>query len=512
MNGKDTSANNTRIAKNMLLLFARMFFLMSISIYVSRVVLKALGVEDYGVYNVLGGFVGMFSIMSGSLSAAISRFLNFELGKGDSDQLKRVFSSSVTIQIGLALILVFLLETIGLWFVNYKLVIPEGRLTTANWCYQFSILAFAIKLVSVPYNAAIVAHEKMSAFAFISILEGVGKLIIAWCISISTWDRLLLYSFLILLLSLTIRIIYATYCKRHFEECTYRFIYDRQLLVKMFSFAGWNFIGSSSGILRDHGVNVLLNLYFGPAVNSARGIAMQVSAAVTSFVQSFLTAIRPQITKNYSTNDLEYTFFLVFVGARGAFYLLLFMSLPIIVEAPMILSIWLEVVPEHTVLFVRLTLIYVMTESVSFTMTTLMLATGDIKKYQILVGGMQMLNFPISFLLLEMGFSPEWTIVNSIFVAIGCLVLRLIMLKQMIQFPALKFFIKVVLTVLAVSLLSAIFPVAVANLMDDGFLRLGIVCVISFISVLFTVLYLGCSKRERSFLMAKTVGWVKNRC
>ena len=184
MNGKDISANNTRIAKNMLLLFARMFFLMSISIYVSRVVLKALGVEDYGVYNVLGGFVAMFSIMSGSLSAAISRFLNFELGKGDSDQLKRVFSSSVTIQIGLALILVFLLETIGLWFVNYKLVIPEGRLATANWCYQFSILAFAIKLVSVPYNAAIVAHEKMSAFAYISILDVVLKLLIVYLLLI----------------------------------------------------------------------------------------------------------------------------------------------------------------------------------------------------------------------------------------------------------------------------------------------------------------------------------------
>lgn len=311
----DNSANNKRIAKNTLLLYVRMLFLMLVSLYTSRVILNALGVDDYGIYNVVGGFVMMFSMLSSSLSAAISRFLTFELGTGDTEKLKRVFSSSVTIQAGIAIVVILIAETIGLWFLNEKMVIPDNRITAANWCYQFSIITFAINLISVPYNAAIIAHERMSAFAYISIVEGLGKLAIAWCIVVSPIDRLVFFAGLVAALAVIIRFIYGLYCKHHFEECIYHFIYDHNLLKQMCGFAGWNFIGSSSGILRDQGINILLNLFFGPSVNASRGIASKVQQTVQNFVGNFLTALTPQITKKYASGNYQDTFKLVFFGA-----------------------------------------------------------------------------------------------------------------------------------------------------------------------------------------------------
>ena len=256
------SANNKRIAKNTLLLYFRMLFLMLVSLYTSRVILNALGVEDYGIYNVVGGVVTMFSMLSGSLSAAISRFLTFELGRGDYKKLHKIFSSSVTIQIAIVLVIMVLAQTIGLWFLNEKMVIPSERLTAANWCYQFSIITFAISLISVPYNAAIIAHERMSAFAYISILEALGRLSVAWCILQSPIDRLIFYGGMVALVGFIIFLIYMVYCKRHFDECTYHLIYDHDLLKQMFGFAGWNFIGASSSVLRDQGGNIILNLFF----------------------------------------------------------------------------------------------------------------------------------------------------------------------------------------------------------------------------------------------------------
>ena len=282
----DNSANNKRIAKNTLLLYIRMLFLMLVSLYTSRVILNALGVEDYGIYNVVGGVVTMFSMLSGSLSAAISRFITFELGTGDIEKLKKVFSASVTIQFGISLVFVVVAETIGIWFLNNKMEIPEGRLIAANWCLQFSIMTFVINLLCVPYNASIIAHEKMSAFAYISILDAVGKLVVAWCIALSPVDKLIFYGFLMALIAWIIQFIYSLYCKRHFVECSYKFIYDNDLLKQMFSFAGWNFFGAGSWQLMNQGVNLLLNIYFGVTLNAARGIATQVDHAVMNSYKS----------------------------------------------------------------------------------------------------------------------------------------------------------------------------------------------------------------------------------
>ena len=347
-----SSENNKRIAKNTLLLYFRMLLLMVVSLYTSRVVLNALGVEDFGIYNVVGGVVAMFTVISGSLSAAISRFITFELGKGDGEGLKNTFSAAVTIQLLLSLVIVLLIESVGVWFLNAKMTIPADRLAAANWVLQFSIVTFVINLVSVPYNATIIAHERMSAFAYISIFEAVGKLAVAFLITVSPIDRLVFYAVLMCAVAVSVRLMYGRYCKRHFTECTYRFRWDKELLRRMSGFAGWNFIGAASAVLRDQGGNIVINLFAGPAVNAARGISVQVNNAVTGFVQNFMTALNPQITKSYASGDRDYMMTLIYQGARLSFYMLLLLSLPVLVNTHYILGLWLKTVPGHTVLFV----------------------------------------------------------------------------------------------------------------------------------------------------------------
>lgn len=315
------SQNNKRIAKNTLLLYFRMLFMMVVSLYTSRVVLNALGVEDFGIYNVVGGVVAMFSMLSGSLSAAITRFITYELGTGNQENLKKIFSSAVTIQLWLAILIIFLAEAVGVWFLNVKMNIPEIRMTAANWVFQFSVLTFAVNLISVPYNASIIAHERMSAFAYISILEAIGKLAIAFLVVVSSIDRLVFYAILMCVVALIVRLAYGFYCKRHFDECTYHFIFDKDLLKRMFGFAGWNFIGAASSILRDQGGNIIINLFAGPTVNAARGIAFQVNNAIHGFVSNFMTALNPQITKSYASGNSDYMMILICQGARLSFYM-----------------------------------------------------------------------------------------------------------------------------------------------------------------------------------------------
>lgn len=436
----NTAQNNKRIAKNTLLLYFRMLFMMAVSLYTSRVILHTLGVEDFGIYNVVGGVVAMFSVISGSLSAAISRFITYELGKGDKEKLIRIFSSSVTIQLGLGLIILILAEVIGVWFLNSKMTIPSSRMYAANWVFQLSILTFIINLISVPYNAAIIAHEKMSAFAYISILEVVAKLLIVYMLLWSPFDKLIFYAVLMASVALIIRFVYGYYCKRHFEECTYHFIFDKELLKKMFGFAGWNFIGASSAILRDQGGNIIINLYCGPTVNAARGIAYQVNAAVQGFVTNFMTALNPQITKSFASGDMKYMKVLMFQGSRLSFYMLLLLSAPIILNTHYILGLWLKLVPEHTVEFVRLVLIYAISESISSPIVTGMLATGNIKKYQIIVGLLQMMNLPISYIFMLYGFAPEMVFVTAIIISQLCLIARLYIAHYALRISLKHFF------------------------------------------------------------------------
>ena len=508
---QNQSANNKRIAKNTLLLYVRMLFTMGVSLFTSRVILQALGVEDYGIYSVVGGFVSMFALISNSLSAAISRFITFELGKGESSRIKDVFSTAVIIQLVLALLICILLESVGVWFLNTQMTIPTERLYAANWVLQFSIITFAFNLISVPYNAAIIAHEHMGTFAFIGLFEAISKLIIVYLLYISPIDNLIFYSFLICLLSVIVRFLYQIYCRKHFVECKLYFCYDKSLIKEIFGFAGWNFIGASSGVLRDQGVNILLNIFCGPLVNAARGIAMQVSSAVQQFSLSFTTALNPQITKSFAANDRDYCFKLVFQGAKLTYILILLISLPIILETPIILKIWLGVVPDYAAIFVQLVLMYGLSESISYTMVTLMLATGNIRNYQLLVGGCQMLNFPLSYTLLKFGVSPEYTFVVSICVAIGCLLLRLFMLNRMVALPIKRFLQSVIFKVLLVTLASILPSFIVINSIEPSLLRLITTTIVSISSVLLFALMFGCSKNERNFIISKAINIVNSK-
>lgn len=499
----DTAANNKRIAKNTLMLYFRMLFTMAVSLFTSRVVLNTLGVEDYGIYNVVGGVVSMFSIISGSLSAAISRFITVELAKGDSDKLRKTFSASVTIQLILSLIIIVLIESVGVWFLNAEMVIPAERLDAANWVLQFSIVTFAINLISVPYNATIIAHERMSAFAYISILEVVCKLVIVYLLKVSPIDRLVFYAILMCAVSVLIRFVYGYYCKKHFTECKFSFHFDKDLLKRMFGFAGWNFIGASSAVLRDQGGNIIINLFGGPAVNAARGIAMQVNHAIVGFSNNFMTALNPQITKSYATGEHDYMMKLIFRGARFSFYLLLFLSLPVIVSARYILSLWLGIVPEHFVLFVQLALIFAMSESVSSPLVTAMLATGKIRNYQIVVGGLQMLNLPISYVLLRIGCIPETVMIVAIGLSQCCLAARLVMLRTMIGLSARKYLREVYLNVIVVTISAAVLPVLASAVLQESFLDFVMVTLLSLMTASISILFIGFNKNEREFAISK---------
>lgn len=502
---KDTAQNNKRIAKNTLLLYMRMLFMMAVSLYTSRVILHTLGVEDFGIYNVVGGVVAMFSVISGTLSAAISRFITYELGKGDKDGLKNIFSSSVTIQIGIGLIIFVLAELVGVWFLNDKMNIPDGRVYAANWVFQLSILTFVINLVSVPYNAVIIAHEKMSAFAYISILEVIAKFVIVYLLIISPIDKLIFYAVLMAAVALVIRFVYGYYCKQHFEECTYHFIFDKGLLKKMFGFAGWNFIGAAAVVLRDQGGNIVINLFCGPAVNAARGIAYQVNTAINGFVSNFMMALNPQITKSYASGDKEYMMTLIFQGARLSFYILLLLSLPVIINVHYILTLWLKIVPEHTTQFVQLVLIFAMSESISNPLVTAMLATGKIRNYQIIVGGLQMMNLPISYVLLRLGCIPESVLIVAICISQCCLSARLYMLKGMIGLSVSQYLSKVYFNVLLVTVLSAIVPCIVFHYLNETFINFMLICVVSVICTCTVIYYIGCNRQERQFILSKII-------
>lgn len=499
----DTSTNNKRIAKNTLLLYVRMLFMMAVNLYTSRVILQTLGVEDFGIYNVVGGVVAMFSVISGSLSAAISRFITYELGKGDKEKLMKIFSSSVTIQIGLGLIILLLAEAIGIWFLNTKMTIPINRMYAANWVFQLSILTFIINLISVPYNAAIIAHERMSAFAYISILEVIAKLVIVYLLLISPIDKLIFYAILMAVVALIIRFVYGYYCKRHFEECTYHFVFDRELLKKMFGFAGWNFIGATSAVLRDQGGNIVINLFCGPTVNAARGIAYQVNNAISGFVNNFMMALNPQITKSYASGDRDYMMTLIYQGARFSFYILLLLSLPVIINAHYILSLWLKIVPEHTTLFVQLVLIFAMSESISNPLITAMLATGNIRNYQIVVGGLQMMNLPISYILLRNGCIPETVLIVAICISQCCLAARLYMLKGMIGLSVREYISKVYANILIITILSAIIPSISSYYLNKTFINFLVICVTSVLCTITVIYFIGCNKKERQFISSK---------
>ena len=499
------SENTRRIAKNTLMLYIRMLFNMLVALYTSRVVLNTLGVEDYGIYNVVGGLVSMFSLISGSLSAAVSRFLTFELGRRDAERLKQVFSTSLFIHVVLAAVIVVLVETVGVWFLNTHMTIPTERLHAARWVLHTSLAGFALSLVSVPYNASIVSQH-MSVYAYLGILNTLLWLAVVIFLKYSSgpFDKLIVYAFLLFGVAVLMQSLYMAYCRKHFEECRFRISFDRKFLKEIGSFAGWNFIGASSGLLKDQGVNILLNIFFGPVVNAARGIANSVNVAVSSFSTNFMTALNPQITKSYAGEDREYAMSLVERGARFSFYIIFILALPILFETEFILDIWLRQYPEHSINFVRLVLLLSLCDILSNTLITLQLATGNIRNYQIVVGGMQLMNFPVSWVCLKAGMQPEAVYVIAIAISLLCLVLRLLFLRKMAGLDIIRYLKNVCCNVLSVSVAAVVIPFILYGIIeDDGWFKLITVSLVSVLCSACSIYAIGCSKNERHFILAK---------
>lgn len=499
-----TSDNNKRIAKNTLLLYVRMLFTMAVSLFTSRVILNTLGVEDYGINNVVGGIVTMFSVLSGSLSSSISRFITFELGKGNIERLKTIFSTGVNIQLGMSVLIIIIAEAVGIWFLNAKMNIPADRMVAANWVFQCAILTFVLNLLSVPYNAAIIAHEKMSAFAYISVVEVSLKLIIVYMLMISPFDRLETYAVLLLLVGAVIRFIYGYYCKRHFEECTYHFVFDKPVLKEMTGFAGWNFLGNGAYMLNTQGVNILMNLYFGVAVNAARGIATQVDAALKQFVNNFTTAVNPQITKSYAQGDLDYMHKLVCRSAKFSAFLMMFFAVPIILETNTILTIWLKTVPDYAVIFLQWIIISSFMDTVlANSLVTSMFATGKIKRYQIIVTTVGCLVFPLSWIAFKLGFEPQVGYILYFIIYTILLFVRLYLLKDMVKLPVMMYIREVLYKLAPIIVVGFAIPGILILTMDAGWLRLILVCLLSVLVTAASEYFIGLSNKEKNFVAEK---------
>lgn len=472
---------------------------MLISLYTSRIILNVLGVQDYGIYNVVGGVVAMFSVISGALSSAISRFITFELGKGKDnfDRLNIIFSSSVNIQFGIAFIVFAIGEIVGLWFLNYKMNIPPDRLEAANWVLQCSLLAFCINLISVPYNACIIAHERMKAFAYVSILEALLKLGVCFLIIISPIDKLVSYSTLLVGVSICIRSTYTIYCHRHFEESHYHFVFDKEILKEMMGFAGWNFFTNSAYIFNTQGVNILINLFFSVSVNAARGIATQVDYAVMQLVNSFTTALNPQITKNYAAGNMDEMFTLVCRGAKFSFFLLFIFGLPILVETEYILTVWLKLVPPHAVNFVRLAIIASMVNILGKTGYTAVMATGQIRRYVIWITMVGCLVFPLTWLAFELGAPSESTYIAFIIVYTVVEIVRLWLMKEQLNFPVSMFMREVIIKIIIVVVFSVILPIIFIHYFESSMLRVVLSIIICLTSSIISINLFGLTEVER---------------
>ncbi len=500
----DQSANNKRIAKNTLLLYFRMLLTMAVSLYTSRVVLQTLGVVDYGIYNVVGGVVTMFTFINAAMSSATQRFLTFELGCGNIEKLHKVFCISLEIHALISLAIVILAETIGLWFLDNQMNIPEERINAAHWVYQFSVLSTIVMIMSVPYNASIVAHEKMSAFAYISLLEVILKLSIVYILIIFNADKLILYAVLMFLVQMFIRLIYGFYCRLHFKECIFNYFYDKRLLNNIFTFSGWTILGHMSSVVSSQGLNILLNIFCGPVVNAARAITVQIQHAVQGFVLNFQTAINPQITKNYAKRNIEQMHSLIYASCRYSFFLLLFLSQPILLKCEYLLSLWLETVPNHTANFIRLTLLLTMLEAISNPLIIAAQATGNIKKYQIIIGSILLSIIPFSFILLEKGYMPVSVFILQNIITAIALFARLLLLRKMI-FLSLRMFIRsVILKIIYVTCASMIVSIVLLFIIPQTTLwGLILVCILCMCSTLVLIYFLGLNKTERQFVVQK---------
>lgn len=493
-------AKNIRVAKNTLMLYTRQIVIMLISLYTVRVIFNALGEKDYGIYTVIGSVVTMFSIFSGAMASASQRYFSFSLGKNDMSGLKKVFSLSLIIYIAVIGIAVFLMETVGLWFVTNRMVIPQGRETAALWTYQATILSMCCTLLTTPYMALIIAHEQMNIYARISVLEAGLRLITAWIVAIKLGDSLIVYAILSAISMMVVTSCYKIYCKRKYKESKFEFYWNLDLFKEIFSFTGWNMFGSAVGTFKIQAVNIVLNQYFSGIVVAARGIATQVNSAVISFSQSFGTAIKPVIVKEYAAGNNEQVNNIVYSASKATFMLMYIFVLPLCFEMDYVLHLWLGIVPEEAVAFTILTIIDALIDSVSYPLMSAAQATGRIKLYQAVVGGIQLLNPLVALIAMHAGAPAEMAFVIAVFLTIFSTAARLILLKRMMAFSITQYFKYTIFPLLAVVGITVWCPILTVCNMQQSFFRLVLTTALCLTAEVLAFCFVGLNSKEKKLI------------
>jgi O-antigen/teichoic acid export membrane protein len=483
------------------MLYFRQILIMLVSLYTVKVVLNTLSVEDYGIYNVVAGVVAMFSFLSGSMASASQRYFAFEIGRKDFEQLERVFSLSLTIYVMIAMLVLVLAETAGLWFVANKLVIPAERKDTAIWVYQFAIISFLFTMFTTPYMASVIARENMSIYAYVSIVEVILRLLVVYILQVISVDKLKLYGFLMLAITVINTGIYRFICTKNYKECRFRLYWDYGLFKELTGYVGWNFFGAISSVVKDQGINILLNIYFGPIVNAARAIAMQVNSAILSFAHNFITAVRPQIVKSYAAGNQSQMLSLVFHATKATSFLLLFFILPLQLELSFVLQAWLKQIPEYVLAFTQIMLVNAVIDSISYPLMGASQATGQIAIYQIVVGGISILNLPIALIVLIIGFSAISVQIVGVGVSAVAFFVRIILLSRQLQFSIYQYLKNTVIPIVLTVIAGSIIPIVFVSLYPMGMKRFFITLFISIISLGLSIFFIGFSKYERSILV-----------
>lgn len=495
----NTKNRSKRIAKNTFVLYVRMFFLIIVNLYTSRVILDILGIEDFGIYNLVAGLIVTVSFINTSMSLAVNRYIAYALALDDRDKTREVFSMAVNIHWLIAIVVLVIGESLGLWFVNNVLVIPEARISAANIVYQVSIIAYLLNIIRVPYHADIIANENMNIYAYLSVFEGIAKLLIVFALPFLFFDKLSTYGVLMLGITVITFLGYYLYARKHYDESRYEFYWSKSLFYDMFKYAGYSTFGNLATVVVIQGQSVLLNIFYGPALNAVRGLSVQVNSAVCGFIQGVYTAVNPQITKSYAQQDQYYFKSLIFNSTLFAYYLLFIISLPLFLEIDIVLSLWLKEVPEYTAVFVRLSLI----NSIIFYFATPTImglqATGKVARVHLITGSINLLNVAITYIMWKF-LKTEPYVMYMIQILVSCILFMVTMIVQRIQLEIKigEYIRRVVRPAFFSSLLAVILPVVVYSVLDKNHLSFIIVCVCSLCCSLSSFYFIGVNGTMRN--------------
>lgn len=494
----DNSANNKRIAKNSIFLSIRMVIVLGISLYTTRAVLDVLGVVDYGVQNVVCGFVAMFAFLNTSMSNGIQRFFNFELGRNGEEGANKVYCTAIIIQFILAVIIIVLTETFGLWYLHNKMVIPPERFIAAQWIFQFSVISFLFVIMQAPYTAAVMAHERMDFYAFVSVLDAVLKLIIVLALPFLQGDKLIIYGLLLLVISVTNFLLYAVYARLRFREIRFHRFFDRQLFRSMLGFSGWNLFGSFSGVMKEYGINLIINLFFGPVVNAARGVAAQVNSGLQGFVSNITTPVRPQIVQSYARGEVDRTMNLTYSISKLSCCFFYMLALPIMLEIDYILHLWLgENVPEHTSTFIIIVIATTFIAYLNSAVSAVVHASGQMKKYQLTTGLIGLASVPVAYGVLSLGAAPEYALLVTFLSKAIAQFFSVLILMQIVRFTFRDYLREVIYPLIIVIVCSSIFPLFPRTFMDESFCRLCVVCLTDVIAIALITYYFALNMSEK---------------